>query len=104
MLTTHYEVYDDRDEHVSDVEWLEYCAAHELVVLSKDRRLRYKPEEIDAIRRLRNRAFVLSRGQLTGVDQAQRFIDNADEINRRLVDDGPFIDVVYASTVERIFP
>jgi len=37
---THYEVYGDRDERVSDVEWLEYCAAHQLVVLSKDRRLR----------------------------------------------------------------
>ena len=86
---THYEVYGDRDERVSDVEWLEYCAAHQLVVLSKDRRLRYRPDEIDVIRRLGIRAFVLSRGNLTGEVQAQRFLDNADEIERHLSARGP---------------
>ena len=103
-VTTHFEVYGDRDERVSDVEWLEHCAAHELVVLSKDRRLRYRPDEIGAIRRLRIRAFVLARGSLTGVIQAQRFLDNEAEMRRHLIAPGPCVCVVYASGVERVFP
>ena len=39
-VTTHFEIYGARDEDVRDVEWLELCADRDLVVLTKDRRLR----------------------------------------------------------------
>lgn len=76
-LRTHAEVYGSRDEVVADVEWLELCGREELVVPSKDKRIRYRPAEIAAIRRFRVRAFVLTSGNLTAGEQVQRLLRNA---------------------------
>lgn|GEM_PF-3028076 len=64
-VRTHHEVFGERDQEVPDVEWLELCGREGLPVLTKDRRLRYRPAEIEAIRRFAVRAFVLTGGSLT---------------------------------------
>jgi hypothetical protein len=67
IVRTHFEVFGTRDETVPDAEWLEMCGRANLPVLSKDRRLRYRPEEIAAIRRHGVKAFVLTRGSLRAI-------------------------------------
>jgi predicted nuclease of predicted toxin-antitoxin system len=104
VVTTHHEDYGGRDEDVRDVEWLELCADRSLVVLSKDRRLRYRPDEIAVIRRRRLRVFVLSRGNLTSSAQVGRFVGNAARIEAEIARRGPFVCVVYAAGVVRVFP
>ena len=100
-LQTHHEVYGARDESVPDVEWLERCGKQGLTVLSKDRRLRYRPAEIAAIRRFGVRAFVLTTGNLTAASQAQRFIDNAARIWQAVTEPGHAIYAVHAKRIER---
>jgi hypothetical protein len=103
-LRTHAEVYGDRDETVADVEWLELCGRDELVVLSKDKRIRYRPAEIAAIRRFGVRAFVLVRGGLTADEQAGRFLANAEAIDAACEESGPFVHAVHSRRIERLFP
>ena len=88
---------------VPDVEWLEYCADRGLVVLSKDRRLRYRPDEIAVIQGRGLRVFVLARGNLAAAVQGRRFIDNEALIRAELGRSGPFVCAVYAHGVKRIF-
>lgn len=103
-LRTHHEVYGDRDEQVPDVEWLEFCGRLGLPVLSKDRRLRYRPAEIDAIRRFRVRAFLLTSGSLLAAEQAARFDRNQESIEEKCAADGPTIYAVQALRIVRVFP
>ncbi len=104
LLRTHFEVFGERDEEVDDVEWLEMCGAEALPVLSKDRRLRYRPEEIAAIRRHRVRAFVLTRGGLRAADQVSRLEDNRMAIEAACGAPGPFVYAVHMDRIVRVFP
>jgi hypothetical protein len=103
-LRTHHEIYGARDEHVRDVDWLEMCGTENLVVLSKDRRLRYRPAEIAAIRRHGVMAFVLVRAGLRAAEQAARFDHNRDVIETACVDPGPFVYAVHSDRISRIYP
>jgi hypothetical protein len=103
-VRTHFEVFGARDEEVSDAEWLEYCGREGLLVLTKDRRLRYRPREVAAIRRYRVRAFVLTSGHLTAAQQAERFIAHTEQIEAAATRAGPFVYAVRADRIARIFP
>lgn len=103
-VRTHHEVYGDRDEDVPDVEWLELCGRERLPVLTKDRRLRYRPIEVEAIRRFGVRAFVLTAGSLRAVEQAARFDRNRRRIEEACQESGPFVFAVHAERIVRIFP
>jgi hypothetical protein len=104
LVRTHFEVFGSRDEEVPDVEWLEYCGNEGLVVLSKDRRLRYRPAEISAIRRHRVRAFVLTGGSLRAAEQAARFVMHADAIAEAAAEPAPLVYAVHRDRIARIFP
>jgi hypothetical protein len=103
-LRTHHEVYGARDEHVPDIEWLELCGQEGLPVLTKDRRLRYRPAEITAIKRFGVRAFVLTGGSLRASQQAARFDRSRERIDEAAASAGPFIYAVYADRIMRVFP
>jgi len=103
-LRTHHEVYGARDEEVPDAEWLEMCGAAGLVVLSKDRKIRYRPAEMQMIRRFSLRAFILTSGSLTASAQAERLIANAERIDLACAGAGPFVYAVQETRVVRIFP
>ena len=75
-MHTHLEVFGERDQRVEDVEWLELCGQRDWSALTMDRRIRYRPAEIAAIRRHRVRVFALASGNLTVDEQATRFIRN----------------------------
>jgi uncharacterized protein with PIN domain len=103
-LRTHSELYGDRDEEVADTEWLEMCGREDLPVLSKDRRLRYRRQEIAALRRHRVRAFVLTRGSLRAEDQVRRFDGNRAAIEAACQEPGPFVYAVHGDRIVKVFP
>lgn len=103
-LRTHAEVFVSRDEEVPDVEWLELCGRERWIVLTKDKRIRYRRAEIAAVRRWGVRAFVVASGNLTAADQSQRLIDNAERIFAACEEPGPFLYAVYATRIVRLFP
>lgn len=103
-VRTHHEVYGERDEQVADVEWLRLCGHERYAVLTKDRRLRYRPAEIEAIRRFGVRAFVLTGGSLPASEQVARFERGRQRIEDACADAGPFIYAVYVDRIAKIFP
>lgn len=104
LVRTHLEVFGDRDQEITDVEWLELCGREEWIVLTMDRRIRYHRAEIAAIRRHRLRAFVLTSGNLSASQQAQRFVANAERILVACEAPGPFVYTVHPTRIVRIFP
>ena len=103
-LRTHHEVFGDRDEDVLDVEWLELCGQQQLPVLSKDRRLRYRPQEIASIRRYGVQAFVLVRGGLRAAEQVARFDRSREAIEAACAEKGPFVYAVHADRIVCLYP
>jgi hypothetical protein len=102
-IRSHFEVFGSRDEAVPDVEWLELCGRDDLVVLTSDRRLRYQPREIAAIRRNCIRAFVVG-ASLRAVDQAARLERNREAILGACAERGPFVYAVQTERIVRVFP
>ena len=65
-----------------DVDWLPIVGAKEWVVLTKDRHIRRRQLEIDALTNARVRAFVLTAADLTGAEQAAVFVKALPRIER----------------------
>jgi predicted nuclease of predicted toxin-antitoxin system len=87
------EIHDDhfqRDEE--DQVWLKAAGERRWVVLTKDQRLRYRPLEIAALRSSQARVFVLTSGNLRGIEIAEAFVSAIPAMCRMLHRyDGPFI-------------
>ena len=73
IVRTHIEVFGNRDEQVEDVEWLALCGQMGWSAITMDRRVRYRPTEIAAVRRHRVRLFALTSGDLTAASKQTVF-------------------------------
>ena len=104
LVRTHLEVYGERDEEVPDEEWLELAGREGWVVLTMDKRIRWRRGELAAIRRYDVKAFALTRGNFTAGEQAERFIVNLARIEEACAEPGPFVYVVHAEAIVRIYP
>lgn len=67
-----------------DDEWLESVGRKNWVVLTKDRRIRYRKLERDALLRNGVRAFVLTAGDITGEEMAWLFVKALPRLQRLL--------------------
>lgn len=65
-----------------DAVWMMKVGEDGLVVLTKDRNLRYKPNEKAALINSRLRVFMLSKGNLRKEDMAELFIRNINRIDK----------------------
>ena len=86
IVHTMAEVYADREQFVEDAEWLQRAGEEGWIVITKDKRIRRRPAELDAIATHGVRAFVISSADLTGVEQARRVVAHRgaiEEIARR---------------------
>ena len=87
------EIHDDhfaRDEE--DRVWLRTVGERGWVVLTNDQRLRYRPLEIAALRASKARVFVLTAGNLRGIEIAEAFLAAIPRICRVLHTlSGPFV-------------
>ncbi|WP_281284545.1 hypothetical protein [Nonomuraea diastatica] len=73
-------------------------------VLMKDKRIRYRQAEIDAVIGHQARCFVITRGDLTSAAYAERFITNQQAIFLASATPGPFIFAAHADRLERLYP
>ncbi|GII64394.1 putative ribonuclease VapC45 [Sphaerisporangium krabiense] len=101
-LAEHYGV--PADEQVEDTRWIEDTAKLGWAVLMKDKRIRYRRAEIQAVIEHQARCFVITRGDLTSTDYAQRFVINQGAIFAASHMDGPFIHTVHADRLEPLYP
>ena len=71
---TVFKVTDQFQRGVKDPEWLPVAGHNGWVVLTKDKAIRKRPNEMTALVNSGVRAFVLAAGEITGPDQAALFV------------------------------
>ena len=97
-------VYGAEEQLLADTKFLRDAGRNGWAVLTADARIRYRPHELAVLQAERGRLFTLSSGNLTGADQARRFVSNMAAIERACRREGPFIYVVYESRIEKRWP
>lgn len=85
-----------------DAEWLPLVGQRRWVVLTKDRHVRRRPLELEAILSSGARAFVLTCGDLQGPEQATLLVRALPKIRRICRQRGAFIATITRSALVRI--
>ena len=102
-LAEHYGIPTDKE--VADTVWIEEAAKQGWPILMKDKRIRHRQAEIDAVIEHQARCFVLTRGDLSSAEMASRFIGNKTTIHATATDQpGPYIYSVHADRIARLYP
>ncbi|POM26098.1 hypothetical protein BTM25_04860 [Actinomadura rubteroloni] len=101
-LAEHYGIPED--EHVADVEWIEEAARQGWPVLMKDKKIRYRRVEIEAVAQHEARCFVITRADLKSTEYAARLISNQEAILQAAGLPGPFIYTVHADRLDPLYP
>jgi hypothetical protein len=101
-LAEHYGVPDD--EQVADTTWIQDAATRGWPILMKDKRIRYRRAEIDAVIQYQAQCFVITRGDLPSAEMASRFLTVRQAIFEAVVTPGPYIYAVQADRIDRLYP
>ena len=99
-LSEHYGM--PADESVADTEWIREAASRNWPILMKDKRIRTRQAEIEAVVENNAQCFVITRGDLTSADMAARFLANKAAILAAAGSPGPFIYSVLADRLLRL--
>ncbi len=91
------EIHDQHfAENTPDDEWLVTVGERGWVVLTKDKAIRRKAIEKEAVINAKVRIFTLPNGSMTGQEMADAYLNSRAKIGRFLKDNAaPFIAVVY---------
>jgi hypothetical protein len=82
----------------SDEEWLEHCGTKGRIAVSHNSRIRYVPNELEAVKRFKVPLLILV-GQATTAELAHNFVRTLPRINTFLEGrSSPFIGKVYRAT------
>ena len=103
-VRTEVSVFGHVPEGVPDAVWLDRAGKEGWIVFTKDARIRYRVAEISVLAQERVKAFVLSAGNLSAPEQAQRFVSNINRIRQACHQEGPFVFAVRAHGIERLWP
>jgi hypothetical protein len=100
------EVHDDHfKQDVTDATWLTVVGTKEWVVLTKDRRIRFRATERRALIDAGVRAFVLTAGDIDGPSMAAVFVEALPAIRRFAAKyPAPFIATVTKASSVRMLP
>lgn len=101
-LAEHYGM--PRDEEVADTEWIADAASQGWPILMKDKRIRHRSAEIEAVTKNRAKCFVITRGDLTSTDMVHRLITNKQAIFRAAATSGPYIYSVQQDRLDQLYP
>lgn len=101
-LAEHYGV--PADEQVADIDWIEEAAKQGWPILMKDKRIRHRPAEIDAVVEHKARCFVVTRGDLPSAEMVNRFVVNKAAILAAAAEPGPYIYSVQTDRLSRLYP
>jgi predicted nuclease of predicted toxin-antitoxin system len=87
------EIHDDHfPPDAPDAIWLREAGRRSWIVVTNDRRIRYRPIELAALRASKVRVFAFTQGNLTGPEMADVFLRALPKIRRTLRKiRGPFI-------------
>ena len=98
---------DKFDAGVTDPEWLVEAGRQDWIVLTKDKAIRRRQNELTALINSGVRAFVLAAGEMTGPEQASLFGSIIPKIRKHVAEikPGPFVvRVSKDGTCEVLYP
>lgn len=101
-LAEHYGV--PADEQVADVNWIEEAAGQGWPILMKDKRIRHRQAEIEAVVAHKARCFVITRGDIRSEEMVNRFVTNRTAILAALDEPGPYIYSIQIDRLSRLYP
>jgi hypothetical protein len=101
-LAEHYGV--PADEKIADTQWIQDAATRGWPILMKDKRIRYRRAETEAVIQHAAQCFVITRGDLTSAEMAQRFLENKQAIYESTAVPGPYIFAVQSDRLDRVYP
>ncbi|HCG01808.1 MAG TPA: hypothetical protein DEV93_14855 [Chloroflexi bacterium] len=88
---------------VKDVTWLTHTAHSGWLILTKDKRIRRKQLEREAIITAKAKVFCLTKGNLRGVEQQRVVMGCLDEIVKAGEQPGPFVYIVARRGITRLW-
>ncbi len=91
------------DEQIADVQWIHDASTHVWPILMKDKRIRYRRAEIDAVVQHEAQCFVITRGDLTSAEMADRFQASKRPIYEAVNGPGPYIYAVHSDRLELLY-
>jgi predicted nuclease of predicted toxin-antitoxin system len=92
-------------DDAADEDWISEVGRHGWIVLTKDKAIRRRPVELEAVVAANVRMFSLSSGNMTGKEMASVFAENRRRMGRFLKDHPPpFIARVSKSGVALAYP
>lgn len=104
VVHTLWDVYGPQAELLADDVWINRAGAQGWFVLSCDTRLKYDVTT-EKLRAAAVGVFRLPGGNMTGPEQAARYVDHIDEIVETCISEAPpFIYSVLATGPERVWP
>lgn len=96
---------DHFDDDADDDLWISVVGGHGWIVFTKDKAIRRRSVELEAVVAGNVRMFALSSGNMTGDEMARVFVDNRLKIARIIKDTPPpFIARVSRSGVKLVYP
>jgi PIN like domain len=101
-LAEHYGM--PADEQVADTDWIQEAANQGWPILMKDKRIRHRQAEINAVVQHKARCFVITRGDLPSAEMANRFIVSKAAIFAAIAEPGPYIFSVQTDRLSRLYP
>lgn len=99
------EIHDDHfPRDARDEDWLSKVGKRGWVVLTKDTRIRYRRNEMTAVRRNGVRMFTIKGGDLNGKEIAEIFLTELPKMKRFLMrNNSPFIAKVTKGSVKSVY-
>lgn len=104
VVHTEREIFGEVPAGVADEEWLERAGVEGWIVLTKDTRIRYRSAELEQLVLHRVKAFVMASGSLSLQEQSLRIVRTVHRILQACRKTGPFVYVIHAQTIERVWP
>ena len=101
-VITSVDVYNERDEHVPDEDWLEVVGVRGWVALTKDKSIRRHPSELNALLQYGARCLCFSNAQLTADQALERFLRALPEISAACQDPGPFLYMIHQDQIRAV--
>jgi PIN like domain len=99
------DVYGERQaQGLDDEDWLRDAGGNDWIVLTKDRAIRRRPSEREALMGAGVRVFCLTSAGLRGAEQLARLERNLPRILRQARAPGPYIYGVYESEIRKLWP
>jgi hypothetical protein len=99
------DVYGEKKaQGLSDEAWLTDAGRNDWVVLTKDRAIRRRPNEREALMSAGVRVFCLTSAALRGAEQLARLENNLPRILRQARLPGPYIYGIYEAEIRKLWP